>query len=159
MQIIYTWPKREKYDKFTMNFKIIGVEVIKRRTSGKLPCFENWKNYDNFVLVDHMKKAGCRMPYLPNLETIPLCNSQNSMQMSQFYLKRSSSDVSPPCKSMEKILYTYEEEEMTRSKSGKEGVFFVKLWFSDQQFKEIIQTRYDISSFLMNCFCNLHYVK
>ena len=149
--IRYTWPKRQKYDRFTMNFKVIGVEVIKRRTSGKVPCLENWKNYDDFVLVDHMKKVGCRVPYLPNIETIPLCNSQSLMQKSQFYLKRSSSDVSPPCKSMEKILYTYEEEEMTRSKPGQEGVFVVKLWFSDQQFKEITQTRYGSSYFLINC--------
>ena len=149
--IRYTWPKREKYDKFTMNFKIIGVEVIKRRANGRSPCSENWKNYDDFVLVEHMKKVGCRMPYLPNEETIPLCNSQSLMQMSQFYLKSSSSDVSPPCKSMEKILYTYEEEDLTRYKKGQEGVFIVKLWFSDQQFKEIIQTRYDSNYFLIDC--------
>ena len=135
----YTWPKREKYDKFTMLFKIIGVEVIKRRISGRKSCYENWKNYDDFLLVEHLKKVGCRMPYLLNMDEFPLCNSQNTMQMSQWYLKRSFSNVPPPCKSMQKIYHSYDEQE---TPWVKEGVFRVKIWFSDQQFKEITQTRY-----------------
>ena len=138
----YTWPKRENYDKFTMVFEIIGVEVIKRRSSGSKSCYENWKNYDDLVLVEHLKKVGCRMPYLPNMEDFPLCNSKSAMQMSQWYLKRSSSNVSPPCKSMQKIYNTYDEQEMEGNSKNQEGVFSVKIWFPDQQFKEVTQTRY-----------------
>ena len=138
--IKYTWPKREKYDRFTMLYKIIGVEVIKRRSSGRKSCSENWKNYDEFLLVEHLKKVGCRTPYLPNVENIPLCKSRNAMKMSQWYLKRSFSNVLLPCKSMQKIYHTYDEQV---TPWVKEGVFHVKIWFSDQQFKEITQTRYD----------------
>ena len=62
--IKYYWPKRTTYDKFVMKFKINAVEVIKRRTNGRKPCYGNWKAYDDFLLLEHLKKVGCSPPYL-----------------------------------------------------------------------------------------------
>ena len=42
---------------------------------------------------------------------------------------------------MEKIHYTYEEEDLEGSNEAQNGVFMMKLWFSDQKFKEISQNR------------------
>ena len=138
----YSWPTRKTNDKFRMMFKINGVEVIKRRNRGRKPCHENWKNYDDFVLLDHLNKVGCRVPYLHTSQRFPWCNSSKTIKAAQLSLKRSFSDISPPCKSMEKLYYTYEEEEYGSFIDAEDGVFQVGVWFSSQQFKEITQTRY-----------------
>ena len=138
----YSWPTRKTNDKFRMMFKINGVEVIKRRNRRRKPCHENWKNYDDFVLLDHLNKVGCRVPYLHTSQSFPWCNSSKTIKAAQLSLKRSFSDKSPPCKSMEKLYYTYEEEEYGSFIDAEDGVFQVGVWFSSQQFKEITQTRY-----------------
>ena len=139
--IKYYWPKREKYDRFVMKFKINAVEVIKRRTNGRKPCYGNWKAYDDFLLLEHLKNVGCSPPYLHSNQNYPTCNNIKKIKESQWYIKRSTSDIPPPCKSMEKIHYTYEEEDIEDSNQAQDGVFMIKLWFSDQKFKEISQTR------------------
>ena len=139
----YTWPKRKTYDKFSMIFKIDAVEIIKRRKNGNKACYEDWENYDNFVLLQHLNKVGCRPPYLPATHPFPLCDSREKMRDSKWYMKRDMSDISPPCNAMEKIYYTYEEENLGRS--VQDGVFNIVVWFSDQQFKEITLTRSVIS--------------
>ena len=84
-----------------MKFKIIGVEVIKRRTNGRKPCYADWKNYDDFVLLEHLKKTGCRVPYLRTSQPFPLCKSKETIKKSQLNMKRSTSNVTPPCKAMD----------------------------------------------------------
>ena len=140
--IKYSWQKREKYDRFVMKFKINAVEVIKRRPNGRKLCYKNWKAYDDFILLEHLKNIGCTPPYLHSNQNYPKCNNIQKIKESQFYIKRNPSDMPPPCKAMEKIHYTYEEEDSDGTSQAQDGVFMIKVWFSDQKFKEISQTRY-----------------
>ena len=144
----YSWPTRKTNDKFRMMFKINGVEVIKRRNRGRKPCHEGWKNYDDFVVLEHLKKVGCRVPYLHASQSFPRCNSSKTIKDAQLNLKRSFSDIFPPCKAMEKLYYTYEEEETDSYTTAEDGVFHVGVWFSSEQFKEITQTRYPFQNVL-----------
>ena len=47
----------------------------------------------------------------------------------------------PPCKYMGKILYNFEETDMTRTEFYKEGHIEIGIYFYDETFKEIVQTR------------------
>ena len=138
--LMYSWPKRKKYEDFAMKFKILGVEVIKRRRNGRKPCYVDWKNYDDFVQLEHLKNTGCRAPYLRSNKQFPLCKSKETIKNSQWNLKRSTSNVRPPCNAMEKVYFSYEEEDYSPS-IKQSGLFRVSVWFSDQQFKEIAQER------------------
>ena len=134
----FSWPKRTKHGGFAMRFKIVGVEVIKRRSNGRKSCYGDWKNYDNYVLLEHLKNVGCRVPYLQTSNPFPLCNSKEKLKESQFPLTPSNSEILPPCKAMEKVYYDYVEEDLD---GIKEDVFTISVWYPDKKFKEITQTR------------------
>jgi hypothetical protein len=137
----YTWPNRARYDSLIMRFKIKGVEVLKRRNKGSRPCLEDWKNYDNNVQMDHINNVGCRSPYQNSSTKLPLCNNKEQMFKSRLNLNWDPFVVPPPCKSMEKIYYTYEEGNITGPNWYMEDLFSVAVYNYDQQFKEVVQIR------------------
>ena len=57
----YTWPQtRQKNESYVMRFKIKGVEVVRRRQKSSQPCNENWEDYDNEIINNHIQKNGCK---------------------------------------------------------------------------------------------------
>ena len=142
--IKYSWPSLDRQDKFIMRFKINGVEVLRRRTNGKQPCDNNWENYDDTILVNHLNKIGCRAPYQFPSKHFPVCNSQEKIEKAKNDFFLNTSDAIPPCKAIEKLYYTFEEGS---SPLVEEGQFEIGIYFFDQQFKEILRTRYSIQNF------------
>ncbi len=56
-------------------------------------------------------------------------------------IMRNEYAVNPTCKTMEKIHYKYEESENMRSRWKGNGVI-IGLFYNDEKFWEIVQTRY-----------------
>jgi hypothetical protein len=53
--IKYHWPKRRTNVTYSMNFVVNGLEIVKLRNKKKQPCYEDWHNPDNIVLMRHSK--------------------------------------------------------------------------------------------------------
>ena len=136
--IKYAWPKRTMNETFIMRFKINGIEILKSRVNGLQPCNENWRSYDDDILVGHLNEIKCRAPYQKPSKYFPVCDSKEKMKRTKIGLFINKSDSYPPCKSMEKVYYTFEE---TTSPRIEIGTFEVGIYFFDQQFKEIIRSR------------------
>ena len=136
--IKYAWPQRQANDTLIMRFKINGVEILRRRINGLQPCNQNWRNYDDDILVTHLNKIGCRAPYQNPSKYFPICDTIETMKRTKIGLFPKESELYPPCKSMEKLYYTYEE---THSPYIKNGQTEIAIYFFDQQFKEILRTR------------------
>ena len=134
----YGWPERDRYDKFIMRFKINGVEILTRRRNGLQACDDNWKDHDDAVLVQHLKKIGCRAPYQYPSKQFPICNTRENLTKTTLDFLSNDFESHPPCKAMEKVYYTFEE---SSSPESEEGQFEVGLYFFDQQFKEILRSR------------------
>lgn len=154
----YSFPERRK-DHFIMRYFVTGVEVVRRRDKGDRPCNEDWENYDNSVLSNHVTQIGCRTPYqYPNSSsTVPICNSTEEMEKAQLNLRLDDYGVPPPCRAMEKLYYTYEEESHNSSHMPGKDHFLVGLFVYDEQFKEIVHSRYVVIHFLQNFITNIFY--
>lgn len=143
--IKYSWPELDRHDKVIMRFKINGVEVLKRRTNGKQLCNPNWEKYDDTVLVKHLSQVGCRAPYQFPSKHFPVCHSQEEMAKAKMDFLSNTFEVNPPCKTIEKLYYTFEE---SSSPHLDDGQFEVAIYFFDQQFKEILRSRYNFQFFI-----------
>ena len=135
------WPTRERYDRFEMRFNVDGVEVLQRRNKRSQPCIENWKNYDDVVLVKHLNNVTCRSPYQMPSVTYPICDTKKNIKKSQFNFITGDIDMYPPCKAMEKVYYTFQETNLEGTEWNIKDQFWVTIYFFDHQFKNITKTR------------------
>ena len=135
------WPTRERYDRFEMRFHVDGAEVLQRRNKRSQPCIENWKNYDDVVLVKHLNNVTCRSPYQMPSVTYPICDTKKNIKKSQFNFITGDIDMYPPCKAMEKVYYTFQETNLEGTEWNNKDQFWVVIYFFDHQFKNITKTR------------------
>ena len=136
----YTWPKRKSNDGYFSRYVIKSVEIIKRRNKGRRPCME-WENYDDSILTNHIKNVGCRAPYQKAVDGVKQCSTKESMQKHAKSL-RSQHMLITPCKYMAKILYDFEESDMSRTKYYKKGHVQIGIFFWEDSFRETVQTRF-----------------
>ena len=135
------WPDRKTNDTFVMRFKINAVEVLRRRNKGKDPCDEDWTHFDDNLLERHIKTVGCKAPYQRQDTEIKPCTSEDEMKKSVFQIRADDYGHAPPCKSMEKILYTYEQHTFGEDSEWKGvGQVWIGVYFG-QDFKEIKEVR------------------
>ena len=136
------WPQeRNMTDSYTMNFYIRGAEVLRRRQKRDRPCNENWEQHDSDIKKHFATTLGCRPPYLEKVEGIPLCSTKEQMKK-RFNFRQDGYGVNPPCREMKKILSSFEENTWDPELSWvRKGIFWIVIFFSDEDFKEISQTR------------------
>ena len=104
--------KRNETEKYVMYFQIKNVDVIQRRNKPFEPCLENWKDHDNYIMTEMMKKMGCRPPHWISNSTSYLDVCQNGEKMQSFAWQPNSDDIAafdPPCRMIERLDYLYEE--------------------------------------------------
>ena len=93
----YQWPEtRTKADSYGMMFHITGVEVLKRRQKRDRPCNENWEDHDKYIKKHQSAAMGCRLPYIGDVENVPLCTTKKQMKKKFFY-QEDDYGVNPPC--------------------------------------------------------------
>ena len=139
--IKYFWPKRQTNVDYDMKFKINGMEVMRLRSRGEEHCNVDWENDDDSVIVKHTNAVGCRAPYQNPSNNIVKCSNKDQMKEARFTIGTNEYGTLPPCKTMEKIYYTYEEADLSGTEWSGTGRFWFTIYIYDQQFKEIVQTR------------------
>ena len=107
-----------------MLFKIKNVDVIRHRWKPQKRCFEDWKNYDQYVMDNMMLKAKCHPPHWNPTTNLPLCT--NATQMKIFIEQPTMDEIKkydPPCKVIHRLDYTYLEIDNT-----PETKLWTELW-------------------------------
>ena len=151
--IKYTWPMRNSTDGYLSRYIVKSVEMIKRRNKRRRPCME-WDNYDDSILTNHIKNVGCRAPYQKPVDGYGVCSTKDSMKNASLLHIKNDHVLHPPCKSMSKILYDFEESDMTRTEFYGQDHLEIGLYFFDDSFREIVQTRYCV--YIM--FASMRYI-
>ena len=85
------------------------VELITRRD--KLPdaCTTDWKEYDDNVLHQKIRKLGCRAPYEMNNKIFPICDTKDMLKESIFVWYEIGNEYPPPCHGISSIVsYAHE---------------------------------------------------
>ena len=138
----YEWPIRQNNSTFAMRFRIDSMEVLTRRNKLNHPCKTDWKSYDDVVIHDHVKSTNCRTPYQKPIKGIPICNTKEKMQEADFSLTSGKiNNQILPCRTAEKISYTFEEVDSTGKQWQGVGEFWSGIYFYNSRFKEITQSR------------------
>ena len=141
----YVWKSLENKTSayVTMRFKVQKLEVIRNRETSNKPCNKNWKEDDKTMLLQKISRIGCKPSFLKINSNSPICKSQNHMKM---FATFNSSHYRPPCQSIQKILYAYEEygilEDWTDEWTSEiDDIFEVMFEFTDGTYMEIEQVR------------------
>ena len=140
----YGWDPVSKDREITMRFRIQSMEIVKHRNKKNQKCHEEWKNDDDRILIKHTKDVGCSAPYQTVSSSIKKCTTREKLTESKFTLATSGYNSIPPCKTIGQIHFTYEESDYNSSSSlsgDNSGNFWIGIWLTGQQFKEIVKTR------------------
>ena len=119
------------------------MEVARRRQKQSSPCNENWKTYDNEVRKKHIDTVGCAPPYLGSVNDPSKCSSKHLMKQAMFNLRTDHYGLTPPCRTMENIYYTFEESDLNVKEViwARKGRFWIGIYLMNPEFKEILETR------------------
>ena len=98
-------------------------------------------NYDQNIVTRFSKNVGCTPPYHNTKENIPVCSTKEEINKAKFNLRHDDYGSDLPCRSMEKIYYTFEEDDLQGTAFNKPGYFWIGIYLYDPQFKEITQIR------------------
>ena len=139
--IIYKWVKRSPEASTYISFRLTDMEVLHRRNKFDFPCSENWENYDQEIHEKHLADKGCRPPYLFSTKPFAPCVSVKEIKKSQFSIRADEYDTHPPCQSMDKIMFTYEEDDITGFPWAKPGHTWIGMNLFIDHFKMIEHTR------------------
>ena len=135
----YTWPSTDSHNEsIIMLFRIKNVEIVKRRSKPSRIC-RDWDNYDDNVMVSHVKRIGCRAPYHNSYHKVKFCTTKEKMKEVMWKLTEENHGIHPPCKTIEKIFYKYEEN-IVRG-SSQSDYLWIGVDLRDDKFKEILQIR------------------
>ena len=107
----YDWIMRSNRNvKYKMKFVIKNINVITQRNTKQEPCFEDWLNYDQFLMDEMMLEIGCHPPHRISTYKLPLCSSATQMKkLDQLPSVAKVDSYRPPCKSIYQLDYVYEE--------------------------------------------------
>ena len=141
----WTWPYRPKYEQYKMILLLQAVEIVRKRNKKQQPCNENWNEYDDWVINRFQNKTKCNTPYHEEEKNLPICNTQQLMDLSVLPLNVAASESQEdinPCKTLENVRIVYVETKMENAKGGSVGRFWLSIEFPQHKFKEIVQERY-----------------
>ena len=137
----YKWEERTPHASIDISFRIKDIEVIRRRNKRHLPCNEDWNNHDDSILVNHVNEIGCRPPYLFPSKLSKICLTADEMRRARFNLRSDEYGTYPPCLSMDKIMFTYEEHDLSGFGWSKPGHTWIGMNLFIDHFKKIEHTR------------------
>ena len=103
------WKRKSIRENYEMYFYIKNQNVITRRSKSGQPCYENWKNHDQYVMNEIMNEAGCRPPHWGTILNLPLCSNTTSMSIFSEISPAKFDSFKPPCKSIDQLDFSYKE--------------------------------------------------
>ena len=143
INVRYYWQERTGHSSYEMKFVVSGVEILRRREDGNQPCDKDWQHYDDKITEQFTDQVGCITPYQSvKNSNISICSDGLKMRAARFYLFGQPHHLPPPCKTLVKINYDYEEFELADSDWGRDGNFWITFRLHNHGFKEIVLSRY-----------------
>ena len=98
-----------------------------------------------FLKKKHIKELNCTVPYHPKFNFLGHSPCQNELYMQKAAMfgpdQYEEFGLEPPCRSVEKIEFTYVEHELDGSPWNGKGHFWIELIILDQRFRETTQSR------------------
>lgn len=148
----FSWKEDNGNNDTEMQFKVQNIVVIHRRNKPESQCNENWEQDDWIRMKAYMTKVGCQPPHWKRMNDLPNCTSMDEMY--KFYALKLD-DQKPPCKSIQKVMYAYEElDDIKYNYLGYEDDnrhFKVSLQIEDATFMNIQHVRaFDAQSLIGN---------
>ena len=137
----YKWDEKLPNASLDISFRVKDMEVIHRRNKDQVPCNENWDSHDDHIVENHVDDVGCRPPYLLPTNPSKICSTQQEMKKSQFNLRADEYGTNPPCQSMDKIMFTYEEDDISGFPWANPGTTWIGVNLFIDHFKMIEHTR------------------
>lgn len=133
----YMWKTRKDEDGYAVRFIPENVEIFRRRShSFTTNCQKKWEDYDNEVKEYFMQKVGCRPPYQSSKTNLSICSTREEMEEVGLRLSLGiKRDYPPPCRSMDKINYKYEEVDLSETKYHISGHFWTTILKGNSGFK------------------------
>jgi hypothetical protein len=146
---------------YEMRFRIGDITVLKMRprkswqSTAQPNCNPLWKKDDQMCMNSLMEKAECKLPYWNSTTKLNTCSSMEKIREVQ---PLSNANISkfypPPCQSIKKISYDYEEvtiEDDSNTMTNTSSWFRIVLLFYEQSYKQITQVRaYDMELLIGN---------
>ena len=166
------WGARELPKPYTMNFEIQNIVVMKRRNKAKKSCEAEWKQNDNLLIKKTLEDVNCSLPHWIMNLTLPLCKEHQLRRLQSKFFQIQHNI--PPCQSIEKIFYSYDEKAQLDNIAGKlsylgenwvrisggnsaegnvqrKSMFQVMLTFQGSTYTEITQIKaYDVQTLIGN---------
>ena len=137
---------RNKTGRLIMNFNVQNVIVLQLRNKRKKPCIAKWKNNDNYILEEITKKIRCKPLHWKIKSDLPTCTNRLQMrQAHEIFDSSSEEDFTPPCRRLEKILYSYtditEDKTTLQQRNNTEIVYEILVDFEGSTYMEVEHIR------------------
>ena len=138
----YTWPDQSKSSRYKTRIFVRSMDVVVNRNNKKEKCNEHWTEYDDWVARTHAVEVGCINPYQDIGKEFPICDDKKKMDYSKFYQDITlRKQYIKPCRTMQNIHLDWTEENYDEAEDGTFGEFWIGIYFSNDIFKEIVQSR------------------
>ena len=135
-----------------MVFELKNLEVIQTRNKWGQECIPGSPDIDQTWYGEYFKRLTCKPPYLNGIEDLPPCETQNELnqvhrEYFEYRLTSKASEV-PPCRSLEKLEFSYFEYDI---EEGKDPNVTISILFIDDRYREMLNIRaFDVHSLLGN---------
>lgn len=85
-----------------------GIEFLKRRNSHKRKCMQDWRNYDNAILIKEKESKQCRTPYHGANWNMKKCNNVKELRAAKTdFLEVRKKYFPKPCNRISKADINY----------------------------------------------------
>ena len=124
-----------------LSFNIKGMEAdISRYKEDKHNCIEDWKNYDNITMENHMKTIGCKSPDQITNSDWPICSSKEMMRKARIPL---NNEKLRPCRRVESVHFELGETQDTgyHNMENDSNWFCIVVRILNPRFKETVQQK------------------
>ena len=138
----WTWDYMSRKSIYKTRFIVRSYEIDRKRNTNENFCYENWNNYDTWVLKQFENEVGCRSPYTLNDGSQKMCKSQDEFRRSYFYRGIVADGKYPkPCSTMESVRMEFMESKGEDVTNEQYGHFWFGIYFYLDSYKEIVHIR------------------
>ena len=133
-----SWMTRKDDQGYYMHFTLKMMEYLRRRNKHVQPCLEESTTYDREAIEKSNQNASCKPPYLIDGRNITTCFKKEELKKFYFDVDtHNADDFYPPCDTIEFVVESYEEFDMTFTDSIALGMTFPDRVKIIEQSKEI----------------------
>ena len=140
-----TWPVREKNDSrtYSMSFTLKNIEVMQSRNTWKQVCLKGLPNIDKIVGKSYFAKLPtCQPPYSYTPSNRKRCNNKEDVkkwhEATMFYHLSNNNLIDPPCRSLEKLEFDYNEYDYPEV---EENYITISFYFVETKYRETLSIR------------------